>query len=276
MNLWDSIHRGLDKASQEAARLAKVQRLRSIIDGLTRHINTQHTMLINKTMELYTSGQLTQSELLPICQAIIELQQQMQQAQNELRLLQGNAPTPPPPPQLQGPGTATQPGPTILYPVSGETVATGLYAPPTDYQPYVDAGPTTAPPPPPGVETFAASEMGTVIAPPPPPGMPAAQPPAPDLTGLNAPRHCPACQVELNPSYAFCHNCGTPVQHNLAQMPTMRAGVEMASAGEGQETARANVAEAEGTGQVNREMSEQETIRASGNAAPPAEGNEGV
>ncbi|HLI07580.1 MAG TPA: zinc ribbon domain-containing protein [Ktedonobacteraceae bacterium] len=223
MNLWDSIHRGLDKASQEAARMARAQRLRTIIDGLTRHINTQHTLLIGKTMELYTSGQLTQSELLPVCQTIAELQQQMQQAQNELKLLQGNTPLPPPPPQLQGQGTAPQAGATMLYPTPGETIATGTATPPSDFQ--TDAGPLTAPPPPPTAESFAGME--TLMAPPPPPaGMSSLLPtptPTPTPAGTDAPRYCPVCQSELNPGYAFCHNCGTPVQHSLAQMPTMRA-----------------------------------------------------
>jgi hypothetical protein len=267
MNLWDSVHRGLEKASQEAARMARTQRLRAIIDGLTRHINTQHTILIGKTMELYTSGQLTQSELLPICQTLAELQQQIQQAQNELKQLQANPP--PPQPQLQGPGTAPQPGATMLYPSPGETVATGIYPPPSDYQPYVDAGPITAPPPPPGVESLMVSEMERVIAPPPPPpsGMAPVQPPAPApaQVGVASPRYCPVCQAELNPSYAFCHNCGTLVQSNLSsQTATMRAGAEMAFAAEGQETARA-------TPQAAAETSEQETIRASQSSAPPGQ-----
>ena len=41
MPLWDSVQRSLEKASQEAARIAKTQRLRSTIDGLTRQVNTQ-------------------------------------------------------------------------------------------------------------------------------------------------------------------------------------------------------------------------------------------
>jgi predicted amidophosphoribosyltransferase len=76
--------------------------------------------------------------------------------------------------------------------------------------------------------------------------------------GMDAPRHCPVCQAQLNPSYAFCHNCGTLVQQNPAHMPTMRAGTEMSFTADGQET-----------------------MRASGNttppaAAPPTEENKGV
>lgn len=243
MNLWDSVHRGLEKASQEAARMARTQRLRTNVDGLARHINMQHTQLIGKTMELYANGQLTQSELLPICQALTEMQQQMQQMQNELKQLQVNLP---PQQQLQGPGTAPQGGATMLYPPSGEAAATGPYPPSTDYQPYVDAGPITAPPPPPppGTESFVVNEMETVMAPPPPPAS------APAALDMDAPRYCPVCQTQLNPGHAFCHNCGTLVQSNFSShMPTMRTGVEMPFATEGQET-----------------------MRASGNTAPPPSG----
>src|SRR5436189_6159964 len=84
MPLWDSVQRGLEKASQEAARIARTQRLRSTIDGLARQLNMQHNAIFNKTMDLFVTGQLTQSELLPLCQEMINLQQQMNQAQNEL------------------------------------------------------------------------------------------------------------------------------------------------------------------------------------------------
>src|SRR5438128_4929356 len=90
MPLWDSVQRGLEKASQEAARIAKTQRLRSTIDGLTRQMNTQHSAIFNKTMELFLAGQLTQGELLPLCQEMVNLQQQLNQAQNELKQLQAS------------------------------------------------------------------------------------------------------------------------------------------------------------------------------------------
>lgn len=242
MNLWDSVHRGLEKASHEAARLARTQRLRANIDGLMRHINTQHSMLIGKTMELYANGQLTQSELLPICQTLTELQQQVQQAQNELKQLQVNLPQQQPP---LPPGTVPQTGGTMPYTAIGEP-GTGPYPPPPDYQSYVDAGPITAPPPPPGAEPLAVGEMETMMAPPPPPppmSMPPVPPPvpAPAAMGVNAPRYCPVCQAELNPNHAFCHNCGTLLQNNFSShMPTMRASAETPSAAEGQETMRAD------------------------------------
>ncbi len=97
MPLWDSVQRGLEKASQEAARIARTQRLRSNIDGLSRQMYAQNNAIFNKTMELFVSGQLTQSELLPLCQEMINLQQQLNQAQNELKQLQAQSSQPPAP-----------------------------------------------------------------------------------------------------------------------------------------------------------------------------------
>jgi hypothetical protein len=228
MNLWDSVHRGLEKASQEAARLARMQRLRATMDGMTRQVNVLHNNLISRTMDLYIAGQLAQSELLPICQELAGLQQQIQQIQNELRQLQAIQTQQ----QPQGPGSG------IIAQPGGEA---GAYAPPPpDYQSYVDAGPITAPPPP-GEELHAMSGMETLLAPP-PPGMAPVQPPVPVPAGVH--RFCPSCHAELNPGHAFCQNCGTPVQNDAAlHMPTVRSGTGTPFSTDEQETIRGSVAE---------------------------------
>src|SRR5579864_686709 len=104
MPIWDSVQRGLEKASQEALRIAKIQRLRSTIDNLSRQMNIQSSNLVNKTMELFHNGQLSQSELLSICQEMAYLKQQIDDAQNELRQVQASQPVTPAG-QLEGPGT---------------------------------------------------------------------------------------------------------------------------------------------------------------------------
>src|SRR5439155_877631 len=128
----DSVQRGLEKASQEAARIARTQRLRSNIDGLSRQMYAQNNAIFNKTMELFAAGQLTQSELLPLCQEMVNLQQQLNQAQNELKQVQAQASQA----QTSGPQTQTgtsnpylPPGPAP-YPSTGEGFAHTLYAPP--------------------------------------------------------------------------------------------------------------------------------------------------
>ena len=236
MPLWDSVQRGLEKASQEAARIARTQRLRSNIDGLSRQMYAQNNAIFNKTMELFVSGQLTQSELLPLCQEMINLQQQLNQAQNELKQLQAQSNQPPasgPGPQMQAGSSSLPPGPTA-YPSTGEPLAPPLYAPPPpDYQTYLDsthaAGIPDVPPPPPGVEPLSISSIETSRM-------------STGASPLAERRFCTICQAELLSNHAFCQNCGAPVQTvGTGQLPTMRAGyAPLPSDASTQETMRAS------------------------------------
>src|ERR1051326_8911081 len=141
MPLWDSVQRSLEKASHEAARIAKAQRLRSTIDGLTRQLNTQSNNLVNKAMDLFSTGQLTQGELLPLCQEITNLQQQMNQAINELKQIQATQPQttgPQTQPGAPNPYLPLGPGGPTTYPSTGEGLPPNDYTPP-DHQAYLDS-----------------------------------------------------------------------------------------------------------------------------------------
>lgn len=202
MPLWDSVHRSLEKASHEAARIAKTQRLRNTIDGLNRQINTQHSSIVNKAMDMFVAGQLTTGELYQLCQEMMNLQQQLHQARNELQQIQIQAPTPPPQ-MSEGPGGA---GPNA----SGEGIQPTVYAPPPEYPSYLDStSAVDVPPPPPGAEALTISAMETV-------GMDRAS---------SSKQLCSVCHAELFPNNAFCQSCGTPVQIDESQhSPTIRAG----------------------------------------------------
>ena len=153
MNIWDSVHRGLEKASHEAARIARVQRLRTTIDTLNRQVYTQQGTLLARTMEAFHEGRLIQSELLPLCQELATLQQQLEQAQNELKQ-----------PQNQGPMTAS-PSSAPTTPITAfvsDPLATTQPEP--MYQMYADQ----APPPPPPYQPYATP---TIPVPPPPPSL---------------------------------------------------------------------------------------------------------
>jgi hypothetical protein len=214
MPLWDSVQRSLEKASQEAARIAKTQRLRSTIDRLSRQVNTQQATIFNRTMDLFIAGQLTQSELLSLCQEMVQFQQQLNQAQLELKQLQSS--------QAQGqpnqyaPSTEVGSGPAPMpYPPTAEDQLQTGYAPPLpEYQSYLDSTQEGAvPPPPPGVEPLTVSAMATVM-----------MTPADAAPAANK-QFCLVCHAELPPNIAFCHSCGAPVQNaNASHSPTIRAG----------------------------------------------------
>jgi len=231
MPLWDSVQRSLEKASQEAARIARTQRLRSTIDGLTRQINTQQSSIVNKAMDMFVAGQLTSSELFPLCQEMMNLQQQLNQARNELQQLQAQASqAQPTSPQASGPNPQLPPGQSATAPSAStnENIDPSVYAPtPPEYQSYLDStSSVTVPPPPPGVESLTVSAMETVRA---NQGVP-----------FSAPL-CSNCQAKLFPDNTFCHNCGAPAQLNDSQhLPTMR-GSSLEQIYQGEEaTMRAN------------------------------------
>lgn len=234
MPLWDSVQRSLEKASQEAARIARTQRLRSIIDGLSRQLNTQNNAIVNKAMDLFVSGQLTQSELIPLCQEMINLHQQMNQAQNELKQLQMQASQAS---QIaQSPqGASNQFAPqgttgTAPYPVTEGNPNPAYPPPPPAYQSYMDStNATTVAPPPPGMEPLTVSSIETIEM-----GMGMATPSALPHTGN---RLCAVCRAEIQPNVAFCHNCGSPVQASGSlHLPTMRGGTPEQLNADGQAT----------------------------------------
>jgi hypothetical protein len=219
MPLWDSVQRSLEKASHEAARIAKTQRLRSTIDGLSRQITTQQTTIFNRTMDLFLADQLTQDELLSLCQELVNYQQQLNQAQFELKQLQSS--------QAQSNAsnsyqTASETGSSvpIPYPPVTEEPAPATYTPPA-YQAYLDSTQGASfPPPPPGVGALTLGSMETVIMT--PPGVSPADR-----------QVCQVCQADLSPSVAFCHNCGAPVQDvHASHSPTVLAGEPGHAAGD--------------------------------------------
>ncbi len=247
MPLWDSVQRGLEKASQEAARIARTQRLRNTIDGLTRQANTQSNNLIDKALELFTAGQLSQSELLPICQELASLKQQINDAQMELKQIQASQPPAAASTgQIEGPVTypPTMPVSMPYTPAesSGDLPPTIYALPPPGYQSYLESvggGDVTAPPPP-DIESLTISSMETVMM-----GKDTAGEPATPAVPQPTSQTCPACRTEIQPGHAFCPNCGTLVQNSDAlHLPTMRASAAESIYAAGQGTVRAGAAEA--------------------------------
>ncbi len=280
MPLWDSVQRSLEKASQEAARIARTQRLRSIIDGLSRQINTQNNAIVNKAMDLFVSGQLTQSELLPLCQEMMHLHQQLNQAQIELKQLQAQtnqsqsspAPLPPqsmPNPNQSFPPVTVEPGQEPYTTASTEKDQNAVYAPPPpEYQSYMDSTTSnTVPPPPPGMEPLTVSAIETMRI-----SMASSLSSALSQTGS---RLCTVCRTEIQQNMPFCHNCGASVQDSDSlHSPTMRAGSFEQLDAHGQATQLASAGSAYPTpndqGQMNASDPDdnQETVRA--NTPPPA------
>lgn len=202
MPLWDSVQRGLEKASQEAARMARVQRLRTTADGLALQMNTTSSAIINKTMELFLAGQIAQPEISQLCQQLESFKQQFEQVQAELRQVQAAQQAQAQyPPALQAPAYPPPAGDiSASYPYISGGEQTEIAPPPPEFQSAMDySGITPAPPPPPEVAAYA---------------------PPPPITGT--PR-CTSCGALVQPNHAFCQNCGAPIQRiEQGYQPTVR------------------------------------------------------
>jgi hypothetical protein len=227
MNIWDSVQRGLEKATHEAGRIARIQRLRATTDNLLRQTTVQQSNLITRAMEVFAAGKLTQSELLPICQELTSLQQQLEQAQAELKIIQSQGAT-----TLQ-PQTTTVHSP--LPPTSaspGDLAATVFAPPPPGYQqPFEATMPAPTPPPPPGTESSALSELATLAM--------GGSTPTP-ITGQQP--VCSHCGVERIVGNVYCANCGHPFDGlEVAHLPTVRGNAMEGSSLVNQETMREEV-----------------------------------
>lgn len=88
MSFLESIQHGLEKASQEAARITKIQHLHNVTTDLTFKTSQEGQRLIAQAMELYRSGHLAQGELVAVCQQIATYQQQINEVHEELQRLQ--------------------------------------------------------------------------------------------------------------------------------------------------------------------------------------------
>lgn len=196
MSILESVQHGLEKVSQEASYLAKIQHLHAVINELTFRCNMDHQAVANKAMELYAGGHLTQNELLPLCQELANFQQQIEQVKAELKQLQENPPA----------SHAEQPaGPGPLAP--GYPAYPGAPVPPG----YLAAYPGT--PLPPGYAGYAATPGAPV-----PPGYAAAFPGAPGAPAYAAYPGTPG--VPVPPPASFIAYAGDTTQDPTRRVPT--------------------------------------------------------
>lgn len=148
MSFLESIQHGLEKASQQAARITKIQHLHNVSHDLNFKASQQGQNLVAKAMEMYHNGILAQGELTAICKQIADFQQQLQEVQEELQRLQSDGdeqqeiPAPPPlASDYQGypqaapvqPGYPAYPAPPAGYPAPAVAPGYPAYPPQADY-----------------------------------------------------------------------------------------------------------------------------------------------
>src|SRR5438105_3722613 len=70
MSFLESVQHGIEKAAQEAARLAKIQHLHSVIHDLQAQSDKQCEDLVTEAIQLSQASKLDQKELQPFSQQI--------------------------------------------------------------------------------------------------------------------------------------------------------------------------------------------------------------
>ncbi len=127
MSFLESIQHGLEKASQEASRITKIQHLHNVVNDLNFKAAQEGQALVAKAMEMYHQGILAQGELTAICQQIATYQQHLNEVHEELQRLQNDAPAEDAQPPLPPSPYPAAPAPQAGYPYP---------APPAGYPPY--------------------------------------------------------------------------------------------------------------------------------------------
>lgn len=248
MSFLESIQHGLEKASQQAARITRIQHLHHIATDLDFKASQQGQNLVGKAMEMYHNGILAQGELTAICKQIADYQQQSHEVQEELQRLQsdedGQQEIPAPPAPAPGYQVYPQAAPAQAYPAGPVPPGYPAYpTPPAGYPPYPPQAsypaapglpvqqPAYAPPPastrPPTQPLSLSSETPTA------PGAPA-QASAPPAHPHKAAAHhhaAPAPAAESDQSSApppgtYANGALPPIYSPFAQSPATSAPAE--------------------------------------------------
>ena len=171
-NIMDQFRRGLDRASFEADRLMRYNRVRAEASRLRQQAREQTQALGDKVLELYQANDLPAPALRDLARAIVELNERVDRKEDEAALIQKEEWIDPEGEGAEGgdpqPGAGTRPAPRVA------------------------AG--------------ADLQIGAATGPAPTPTTPA----APVASGGAAREAdvCPACGTALRPQAAFCPHCG--------------------------------------------------------------------
>lgn len=207
MSFLESIQHGLEKASQEATRLAKIQHLQSVANDLNFKTAQQGQYLIAQAMNMYHRGILAQGELTAICQQIALYEQQINEVGAEIQKLKKNEDA-----QEDQQVTAVPPPPTGYPAVPAQPYPTGTVPPPYPAYPNTGAYPVQT-----GYPGYPAS--------------PGNEQPTQQLSTSNEPPTSPGAPAQVNeaPAQATPHKSST---HHRAAATTAETSAPAPAAGQ--------------------------------------------
>ncbi len=201
-----------DRASFEADKFMRANRVRSEIQKLKKEIEAAYAEVGHRVVEMHQTGRLPETATIDAAVARIhQLERALQLKEAEamnvqtehwvepspaVQVIEGGGP-PPPPNTYSGPPQA------YVLPSGSYDQQQAYQQPPQTYQqptqsyeqPPQSYQPAPTPPPPPPMPT----------------PMPTANAPMPEPPTQALPtRHCATCGAELRPAARFCPTCGTP------------------------------------------------------------------
>ncbi len=189
MPLFDQLRGGVDRAKFEANKAMRVNTAQSELGALKTQMAGRRDELGAAVFALFKAGQLTEPDLVKICEAMVTLETNIAAKDKEIESIRAEvAPTAPPPAPAAAPATPSR------------SVAAPAPAPSTAGGPYGHICPTEKIPVPAGAAFCPSCGARAIDVP--PPAAPAPAAPAQQRT-------CPNCNNPVAPNAGFCPNCGT-------------------------------------------------------------------
>ena len=186
-SFMDSLRRGLDRASFEADKLMRYNRVRGEAVRVQTQSQEQVHELGERALALYAAGTLHNSELTDLAREITDLRERARQKEAEAAAIQGEVWIEPPMPPAMPGAPPPAPGPSVA-PVAPA-------APPAPAAPWTP--PPAAPAAPPSWSSGPARPLGPIE------DQGTHRIPPPDRNA-----YCPVCGAPLRPQAAFCAQCG--------------------------------------------------------------------
>src|SRR4051812_39632353 len=90
MRITQSIRRRVDRATLEADRIMRANRMKAEIAALSRRIDDEERRMGARLVELFESGALQHAEFEPAARLVLEMRSQLGEKQNDLTSIIGD------------------------------------------------------------------------------------------------------------------------------------------------------------------------------------------
>lgn len=100
--LFEGIREGAAKAAFEADKLRRITQIRASIRSLKKKLEQEKKKISDAVLQLYDAGEVTQPELLALCEQLAPLRSQIAEKEAEIKRIRQEKPAEVPSPALYG------------------------------------------------------------------------------------------------------------------------------------------------------------------------------